>query len=109
MREIKFRVFDGTDYMSNPFTLADLQSGKVQFTSDCPVMQFTGLLDKNGVEIYEGYIIIIGDPKIKYIVEWHDTGLKARQWDNQSYIGLTHWQDRIKVVGNIYENPELLK
>lgn len=48
MREIKFRVWDNVDCMSGPITLQDLQDGRIQFTSDCPIMQFTGLHDKNG-------------------------------------------------------------
>lgn len=42
MREIKFKVWDNV--MSPPFTLQDIQSGKLQFAKDCPVLQFTGLM-----------------------------------------------------------------
>lgn len=66
--------------------------------------QFTGLYDKNGKEIYEGDIITNGDKNIKYIVEWCDTGLKARQYNNRSYIGLKYWKDVLEVIGNIYDN-----
>ncbi|WP_339612100.1 hypothetical protein [uncultured Planktosalinus sp.] len=45
MREIKFRVWDNVDYMSNPFTLQDLQKGKIGFTDECKVMEYTGLKD----------------------------------------------------------------
>ena len=55
-----------------------------------------------------GDIITNGDKNIKYIVEWCDTGLKARQYNNRSYIGLKYWQDVLEVIGNIYDNPELL-
>ena len=72
------------------------------------LMQYTGLKDNNGNEIYEGDVFHLGDVNIKYIVEWIDTGLKGRQSTNSSYVGLKHWQERVEVTGNIYENPELI-
>jgi hypothetical protein len=53
MREIKFKVWDNVDFMSAPFTLQDLQLKKIQFTSDCQIIQFTGLKDKKNVDCYE--------------------------------------------------------
>jgi hypothetical protein len=73
------------------------------------VGQYTGLKDKNGKEIYEGDIFHLGDINIKYIVEWIDTGFMGRQNGNTSSVGLEYWQDKIEVVGNIYENKELLE
>ena len=50
------------------------------------------------------------DKKIKYLVEWVDTGFKGKQLGtNTSWVGLEFHQRFIEVIGNIYENPELLK
>lgn len=56
-----------------------------------------------------GDIIHLGDKKIIYIVEWQDTGLRGRQFNNRSYVGLSYWQELIEVIGNIYDNPNLLE
>lgn len=73
------------------------------------VGQYTGLKDKNGKEIYEGDIYHMGDKNIKYVVTWHDTGLIGKQLGSSSYAGLTHWRNKIEIIGNIYDNPELLE
>ena len=78
-------------------------------TEDIELMQYTGLKDKNEKEIYEGDIFYTGSKKILYVVEWIDCGLKGRQIKNKSWIGLDYWKDDIKVIGNIYENPEVIK
>lgn len=68
--------------------------------------QFTELKDKS---IFEGDIFHLGDPNIKYVVEWFDCGLKGRQIGNMSSVGLVHWEHSIEVIGNIHKNPELLE
>lgn len=79
------------------------------YLEETPIMQYTGLKDKNEKEIYEGDIFHIGSKKILYVVEWIDCGLKGRQIKNKSWIGLDYWKDDIEVIGNIYENPELME
>ena len=75
---------------------------------DLITSQWTGLKDKNGKEIYEGDIYHQGDPNITYTVIWHDSGFIGKQNGSSSYAGLSHWQDRIEVIGNIFEHPHLI-
>ena len=86
------------------------------------LMQYTGFKDDNGVEIYEGDIIHANDFYYdKYNRHVLDTLIIGQvAWDMDRYIvvmGETEWMlgelllndDEFKVIGNIYENPELLK
>lgn len=95
-----------TEYMSD--TSYSIPVGFEEFEYS-ELMEWTGLYDKNGEEIYEGDIFHIGSKKILYVVEWIDCGLKGRQIKNISWIGLDYWKDDIEVIGNIYENPELME
>lgn len=69
--------------------------------------QFTGLLDKNGKEVFEGDIIK------SEIYEKEDTG--TIEWSNDGLyiVNGNHLQDyhfgKIEIIGNIYQNPELLE
>lgn len=107
MREIKFRIWDINarkwlkSFNTNLLDIHEFNLAKI--------MQYTGLKDKNNKEIYEGDIFHIGSKKILYVVEWIDCGLKGRQIKNKSWIGLDYWKDDIEVIGNIYENSELIK
>lgn len=103
MKEIKFRVWDNEDYMSKPFTLHELQ-GLVLFTSDCPVMQYTGLKDKNDKEVYEGDLLklwIGGEEQSKPSILNSLEDLHI--WINRVYYTVEDFE----VVGNKYENPDI--
>ena len=75
-----------------------------------PLMQYTGLKDKNGVEIYESDIVTRADSK-KGVVDFgrhlFDGTARASQG---YYFGDGYTLDgTLEVIGNIYENPELLE
>lgn len=108
MREIKFRAYDKERECIKDVINIDFNTNKIYCVGDYTflyngkfeLMQYTGLKDKNGVEIYEGDIIK-GGIYLSYEVKW-DFGECG--WN----IG-TGVQHNYEVIGNIYENPELLE
>lgn len=72
-------------------------------------MQSTGLKDKNGTEIYEGDIVKNIYDEI-YVVKWLDAGFYLEEKYNGGFdYSELHFGDNKEIVGNIYENPELLE
>jgi len=118
MREIKFRAWDKdgiyTD-KSKPGMLEEIEEkiywDCVFHDDDFPIMQFTGLKDKNGKEIYEGDVIKFG--KIPYELIDRNKKVFAVEWVSafEGYFPFNHFDGipPFEVVGNIYENPELIK
>ena len=83
----------------------------IPFQPSFVLMQYTGLHDKNGKEIYEGDIV--GDNKIKWIVKWnkHRMGFSLYPTTEQLYDEMPiNVENKLgfKILGNIYDNPELL-
>ncbi len=86
----------GSAYVYNCMTLQVLP------LNNSVLMQFTGLLDKNGKEVYEGDIL--REVNNALVVEWHNTGFWCEAGDG-SWIMPSNFE----IIGNIYENPELIK
>ncbi len=128
MRTIKFRgkrIEDGKwiygyladeDFINNINEIA-IPSEQVNSTT---VGQFTGLKDESGKEIYEGDIIVVGE--YERVVLWDEMGWALMPCEhyhdktfwvmNIQHPGMDWWKlfaNEIEIVGNIHDNPELLK
>ena len=82
---------------------------RTTFLEDIELMQNTGIKDKNGIEIYEGDIVICKyGPEITMEVKWVDEGFRTLgKYNGDNYVGYV--KNSAEVIGNIYENPELLE
>ena len=118
MREIKFRAWDNNRHGYCYFDLFHCWGGLVKGTG-IPYLdireniteQFTGLRDKNGREIYEGDKVAVfrnGNRTHEIItVEWHDNGYHLPRYIS---LSMDAYDDMdYEVIGNIHENPEVLK
>lgn len=122
MREIKFRAWDAVnktmEYRVNVSDGHAVKYGYQSFSPDntvfnSPIMQFTGLHDKNFQEIYEGDIIqrVLNPIEIPHPIIIRDF-VEYRGGcfilSNRTTLLRTSMPN-IEVIGNVYENPDLLK
>ena len=119
MREIKFRGFSVKE---NKFVYGDFFKKGWGFKNgisaqgetgawdikDGTIGQYTGLKDKNGNEIFEGDIVSYFRNELAVIV-YRNGGVDIRSLSWRDCEPLQRRLGEIEVIGNIYENPELLE
>ena len=124
MREIKFRGYNGEkwlfgnldiDYKAKQACISDNRFWRhpVRFET---VGQFSGLMDSNGKEIYEGDIVKFCDDRAHEligVIKWY---ARACRWGvdcSVSVRGCDHHPFDVRyafeIIGNVYDNPELLE
>lgn len=115
MREIKFRAWTEFKTMVNVSTINFATSEAIMPDGEwykVKLMQYTGLTDRNGKEIYEGDIVATpnwGGAKNKIISYSTEAGAFLACDSFIEPLGYSMGNGRVEVIGNIYENKELLK
>jgi len=127
MREIKFRawiqhaswvpkaaMFDNVAIIDGKchLQMGDYMEDMCEF-EDAILMQYTGLNDKNGKEIWEGDVVAKRLNGWRGQVVYHKGQFVVISQSNDMMANLAlrsgMYEGNVKVIGNIYENPELLK
>ncbi len=124
-REIKFRLWTGSKMVKQERRLSG-SNGFVECMNfwtgyedteewvGYKFLQYTGLKDRNGVEIYEGDILCVDrilNSKFKGVVNFQCGIFQIKPIEGLIPTSpICHWaQDGVEVIGNIYENPDLLQ
>ena len=124
MRKVKFRGRDFAglwhigDLIHNDDDLLIRNGCLSTYIENETAGQFTGITDKNGKEIYEGDIIGCHNPDIKHLIFYNEKQgrfMAALNGDiDNDFVGVcglddSRWNASKEVIGNIHDNPELLK
>lgn len=118
MREIKFRAWldygngEGEmlpniqNHINGKWAFGHIANGSVDGVSQ--PMQYTGIKDKNGVEIYEGDLIVDRDREKPATVEYREDNCCFMLSSNSFVTKECVNRFQYEVIGNIHQNPELL-
>jgi uncharacterized phage protein (TIGR01671 family) len=119
MRAIKFRAWDSARGQMAPFTTDEEEGDVFRFggyywplgaaleSDQLQVMQFTGLTDKNGKDIYEGDVVKQFNG-LTAECKW-DRQFAGFVYDKEWMVDVESSHNSVEVIGNIHENPELLE
>ena len=119
MREIKFRVWDKLNKEMFDVEIINFQERRVYKDTvsyrkfeDIELIQYTELKDKNNKEIYEGDILSDGNNEKPYKVIFENGSFRAEfegDFNEYSFDLIDVVAQGCEIIGNIYENPELIK
>lgn len=103
---ISYNIVGDINKIDTGFTLHIISGNRDKFH----LMQFTGLWDKNGVEIFENYIVKDFYGKTYQVIyDGFMFNLKDYYDQSSDYPTIAFSEGVFEVVGNIYQNPELLE
>lgn len=131
-KHLKFRTWDGkrfhewgylrvSCFIEKAITEEDYLCFVSPPNAKCPSQQFSGLLDRTGKEIYEGDLYITGSMRNVRQVYYHSgtfcggmsleesTPLNWHYDEEEDNLLIDNFSSRIEVIGNIFENPELIE